>query len=84
LGLADADDIGDHDQTSRDPDERMEGQTGHGDKYRHRLDDSKPGSNGAFGVAIGIAKTGENAVAHILRDKPPLSSTARCSNDGLR
>ena len=76
LRLARADKIADHNQTRRDPDADMQGRTGRGDKFRHRFDDSKPGSNGALGVVLvrlGIAKIGEHAVAHILRDEPAVA-----------
>jgi len=74
--LARADEIADHNQTGRDPDAHMQRRTGRGDEFRRRLDDGKPGSNGALGVVLvrlGIAKVGEHAVAHVLRDKPAVA-----------
>ena len=54
----------------------MQGRTGGGDKFWRRLDNGKPGSNGALGIVLvrlGIAKVGKHAVAHILRDKPAVA-----------
>ena len=76
LRLARTDEIADYNQTRRDPNAHMQGRTCRCDKFRRRLDDSKPGSNGAFGVVLmrlGITKIGEHAVAHILRDEPAVA-----------
>ena len=62
--------------------------TRRGEKFRRRLDDSKPGSNSALGVVLvrlRISKIGKHAVAHILRDEPAVAlDQPRCSNDDTR
>ena len=72
LGRADADEVADHDKPGGDADAHLQGNAGGGLELRHRLDQRKPGPDGAFGVmldGLGIAEIGQYPVAHVPGDE---------------
>ena len=72
LGRADADEVADHDKPGGDADAHLQGNAGGGLELRHRLDQRKPGPDGAFGVmldGLGIAEIGQYPVANVPGDE---------------
>ena len=72
LGSSVADEVADHDKPGGDADAHLQGNAGGGLELRHRLDQRKPGPDGAFGVmlvGLGIAEIGQYPVAHVPGDE---------------
>jgi len=72
LRLSRSNEVTDHDEPSGDADAHLQRSVGSGLQHRHRLDQPKPGEDGAFGVmlvGLGIAEISQHPVAHILGDE---------------